>query len=800
MTQHNINYYFFAKVFIIATLVLRVSQEASALVEGDLHSPFLLNGISYTQKEGIRFEVSEIKFVGTQPTIDVSIDKNAPVRFFIDTASSRTFLFSDSAKKLNLRPREFRGSVKTANDLDLELLDVDEISIKGTRFTLHGLWRDNGIFAPISEAEEIFGVIGWDLLRNLSFSLNLSKKTFVINLPKGQQSDAEIDPVWAILPIFEGSPNAPDPLRFLIDSGGRFDYMITSSNQARSFGIEDPPDSIAIAIAGDERSLGKCIAYQDAAPKFTVETTGFPKGSVIAGAEHPVLAMLGVDVLLGIGFLLQNEVLFEPSSSQISFLPSRVVESVDFFDPERLDSYSDYTLYFSNTYLSEFLGTGRYPSSDTLPMIASWIGETHMVSWSKFSQFDDQMLREAGLLAATFGNSDVLRIADLQVANRVEFRENVWRSASIGGRIDILRWLSSSQTPVPMTAPNERDLLSLAADSGSLEAVRYLLPLSHRAISFDDLVRFSARSKTDDFLRLMALASNVESALSPALYVSCRHANWDLALELLTMGASPKWVSRMSGRSALHEAAARNNLVVVERLLSAGADPLLTDKDKRHVITDAIASGAGEILVDKLLMATGNAPLTIEDTLSILTSIAKFGNKDYAEAAERRNIVPTQLPDQLRFRLLLLVCSRGSLDLTKWFFGSELDYVQIDQEGHTLLKVSLLHRHKRLSLWVSEQNEVRLSDSTIIDAAGIALAVGFPRQFNILVSNLRPGREFDPWPFWKAAYESGEVECLEAVNLWCIERQLTIPTQRLKVLSLEHPYNSVADWIASVQE
>lgn len=97
----------------------------------------------------------------------------------------------------------------------------------------------------------------------------------------------------------------------------------------------------------------------------------------------------------------------------------------------------------------------------------------------------------------------------------------------------------------------------------------------------------------------------MESSGSTMLHLAVRHNLTDLALQLIAHGADVN-VPNEHGRTALIQAAIKQNDELLDALLLAEADPFVADRDKRYAYSYAIGKGNDKMAAK--LLAAGYSP------------------------------------------------------------------------------------------------------------------------------------------------------------------------------------------------
>ncbi len=134
----------------------------------------LLAPLSATAQESI-----PIRVAGGAILVAVRI-KDRTLNFMLDTGSQSSSIDPSTATELDLVPQGKKRIQKNFRDLVVDVTEVGPITILGTDFARVELAEVN--FAPLSKAlgTAVDGVLGLEILQDISFKLNYSQQTLVV--------------------------------------------------------------------------------------------------------------------------------------------------------------------------------------------------------------------------------------------------------------------------------------------------------------------------------------------------------------------------------------------------------------------------------------------------------------------------------------------------------------------------------------------------------------------------------------------------------------------------------------------
>lgn len=220
--------------------------------------------------------------------------------------------------------------------------------------------------------------------------------------------------------------------------------------------------------------------------------------------------------------------------------------------------------------------------------------------------------RDESLLfrASTVGNLDTVKLLvenGLDVNKKNKYGQTPISMAAQRGKTDIIKYFKSKGVDMKQKTDSGENLLHFSVFSKSPELVNYLV---------DEGVDINAKSengRTPLYLSINFGATDVakvlaergadvniadENGITPVLY-SVMIGEKDLTDVLLKHKANVNSVDKNTGRSALHEAAARGYSGLVELLLKDGADKDTKDKNGHTALSYALKYGntkAAELL------------------------------------------------------------------------------------------------------------------------------------------------------------------------------------------------------------
>ena len=281
--------------------------------------------VDYTQ-------LNQEKYVfGSKPdTLPIVIDNGLPIlpitingrilRFLIDTGCDITCLRQSLALELNLKPiaSHSSGVYNSVGDFfDVVSSAIDSLRIGNTAVYNHPVivTGDNNLtFEVMNNAfMEFHGILGWNYLKNIDFTIDYKNKVMVIRRPE-LRPDAVQNMFWLGTPIIKLYSANGLELNFAFDTGDQvsnfFDLLIQKTNPPkiesdfrRSFGV----GSVRLI---EIKRIPEVSLYFD---KYEIQISNFESGFEMPGS------IICLDGRLGSDFILNARIRIDALNNNIEY-------------------------------------------------------------------------------------------------------------------------------------------------------------------------------------------------------------------------------------------------------------------------------------------------------------------------------------------------------------------------------------------------------------------------------------------------------------------------------------------------
>lgn len=778
-----------------------------ARVEGDFHAPNLVNSIKLIEDVDAR-KALKITFINATPIVLLDLDEHRGVPFFLDTGTLKTYVHKDDAERLGIQTRDYQGVMMNDHEAR-SLLDVDTITLGGVSITVHGLRMIDVGKTNDANSEFYSGVIGWDILKYLDLKCDFSKGELFVGIEPSENLGLDQlpeDSLWRMCPVF--SQRAEEGIHnMIIDTGAKLGWL-TFLPKWRDLLPKKPRIFGQIAlISHDGFGFGQCHLIVGGNPE-----TSLPSGldlsqvPLLAGGTHSGTLGLAPSILLGIGLLEDFKFTLSPNEPHFRILEQRANSGAELSEviAESFalgDRYQAASLFCNESLIRRFISEGHFPRGGDLELCAPWCGTESLKLILENSVFSDEELYSAFDATCAAGNISNLELflPVLEARNLTDSIGPIWVNAIRNGQVPVLEWLDEHRIPIPPLNPGSDDWVSIAAESGSASTVNYILDHKlSRKLEPVDITIFAAKSTPGDIEEFHKLAdyAALREAIPASLYVACKYANWEAATKLMNEPGIADWASPNTGKTALMEAAFHGNAKTVAHLLDSGAEVNAMDNDGMPAFAYAL-KGAGDPEIVSLL-AKGMAEVGTSQALwnSALNGVSKMGDTADLEALVNSGLELNAVPRPIRVLALLNATQRGSLGMVEMLnTNGALDWMEGDDTGKTALILALERRHLDLSEWIANQEGFPLERNRRIDTVIVALGVGGLTVARHFLGQLEPEDAAEISRLFEAAYQSGEVACLELLKDWCVNHDAVIPIRMLSELADGSGYRGVTEWV-----
>lgn len=281
--------------------------------------------VDYTQLQQERYVYSD-----KADTLSIAIENGLPIlpisingrvlRFLIDTGCDITCLRQSVANELNLKPiaSHSSGVYNSVGDFfDVVSSAIDSLKIANTVVYSHPVivTSDNNLsFEVLNNAfMEFHGIIGWNYLKNLDFTLDFKTKKLIIRKPE-HRPDAIQNMFWLGTPIIKLYSAGGLELNFAFDTGDQvsnfFDLLIQKTNPKkietdfrRSFGV----GSVRLI---EVKRIPSISLYFD---KYEIRISNFESGFEMPGS------IICLDGRLGSDFILNAKIRIDALNNNIEY-------------------------------------------------------------------------------------------------------------------------------------------------------------------------------------------------------------------------------------------------------------------------------------------------------------------------------------------------------------------------------------------------------------------------------------------------------------------------------------------------
>ncbi|KAJ7386254.1 hypothetical protein OS493_010658 [Desmophyllum pertusum] len=284
------------------------------------------------------------------------------------------------------------------------------------------------------------------------------------------------------------------------------------------------------------------------------------------------------------------------------------------------------------------------------------------------------------------------------------------------GLVDLVRTLLQGSAPTINTLDEEGFApLHYAARYDRAEIVKLLIEASADLNicsdgdnKFTTPLQMTARFNSPDTARLLILngadVAKQSNYGQQALHYAARRGNLKVVQVLLKEGKARANATDNENSTPLHAASQEGKLNVVEILLQYGANPSLSDNDGYTAVHLAAKEGHDDVL-EKLLYTASNVGVScssILNKMSCLHLAVQHGHIKSAEVCIKYGADTCALQDDLSSPLHV-ACTNGHYDMAKLLLLNEASIHDEDADGMTpILRASLAGNMEIIELLLSE--------------------------------------------------------------------------------------------------
>ncbi|MDG2122325.1 MAG: ankyrin repeat domain-containing protein, partial [Verrucomicrobiales bacterium] len=708
------------RLSILFTLAAAFAVTASAqvpIVAGDI-SP--RNQIHSVSVDPTRPASSKLEIIGYQPLVEVKIDGKPAGLFLIATGWARTTIFSTAAEKLELTAYDF-AEVRNIPHLGRRLFNAGTLSFGAAEVDLQGLWTEPGVRTTTHLDTPISGIIGWDILGALSFTLSASSEQLTIHaggLPATTSgSRFQLAGSWRQFPVINvPGLTATGTVPLLLDTAidaplylSKKTFRSTSGNPTKQIAVQAPNVATGRALSLSTVFRTGTDAWAPLAP------TGTP---VYVGDRPAPLFRYGAVGLIGNAVLARTDISIDHLTHTCVFGPPST-------KPTPLGNVASATPLavrkLALTYLEPETATTTLaqleaPSFQSLDPDLAWLEDTSFPSAVKLiAELSPQqfgaLVDRCSAIDDTAGLEALLAWAKAHRLDPKPWLSSTVTSAAIHGSNRILQILNRELGSIGFATPDGLNALHYACSGGYADTIRFCLdanisPTARGAGGIEPIAFLGSDGTAAAFDLMIARGASMQKPLGGInlAVAAAESENSPVVKKAVSAGFDPNWSNGDDRVTPLLMAAYNGDTDLVKFLVANGADPATKDNNGENALYYAIR-GTGSAETYKALIDSG-----------VPTDIISFEHGTLAECisayASPQLLALTlaaskEPPNTSPFGLAPVATAsrRGHFELIKALVAAGFDPTREDTDGISPLEWCAIGNHPGIVAYLLSQKD-----------------------------------------------------------------------------------------------